>query len=127
MCGSPHNVKVMYDLKRNKVGCTFRSNNRKFCWQSQKVKWDGFTRKLKKMCGSRHMEKDSTHPEEREKSVYRQSATFAIFTINTSEIVLQTETILQTGKVQTGRNSLKFTKTTRGSKVSYQKKLSLNR
>lgn len=46
-------------------------------------------------------------PRKKKKSVFRQSAILAIFTVNTSRIVPQT--ILQTGKVQAGRNSLKLT------------------
>ena len=73
------------------------------------------------------MEKDGIHLEERKKGVFRQSMTLAIFTVNTSRIVPQTETILQTGKVQTGRNSLKLTEAVKGSKLSYQKRFLLNK
>ena len=79
------------------------------------------------MCGIQHMEKDGIHLEERKKGVFRQSMTLAIFTVNTSRIVPQTETILQTGKVQTGRNSLKLTEAVKGSKLSYQKRFLLNK
>ena len=64
-------------------------------------------------------------PRKKKKSVFRQSAILAIFTVNTSRIVPQT--ILQTGKVQAGRNSLKLTEAVKGSKLSYQKRFLLNK
>ena len=105
MYGSrPRNIRVMYYLKENKEECTFRSNARKFIWQGHQIKWDSSTEKLKKMCGILHIEKKGDiHPEKKKTSTSDPSTSKKSKKLTVNGTVPQSDTMLQTGKAQTGK------------------------
>lgn len=108
MHGNSRNVGVIYYLKENREKWTFRSNGGKL----NKIKWESSNEKLKERCDSSHTEKECvTFTQKKRKKCFTQSATIAVFTVNTNGAVPQTDKMFQAGETKEGKE---FIETYRG-------------